>query len=302
MIEKEKYFVIFNPAAGGGRLTKRVEKILKNLQPFGITVELQKTKRRGDAICLVKDAYSQGWRNFLAIGGDGTVFEVVNGLFPIAQKVGEKPTLGLIPIGTGNSFLKDFTPDGINDSTLAIAKGRRYPCDVVELIHQDGSLYFVNLLSFGFVAEVAAKRNKNYGNLGELGYVLSVIFETARLHSYIFPMKVDSLEENRDPVIFISINNTRFTGGKMMMAPNANPSDGRVDLIQVYPLGRIELLRAFPKIFSGKHVDLPQVKMSQVQSIEFNFEHAVNVMVDGESLRLIPKHLRVLPNVLEIKA
>src|SRR5271156_2134097 len=114
-VSKAPFLAIVNPAAGGGRCGRLAPEILKRLRDSGIEMEVARTTRAGEASELARRAYAQGVRNFLAVGGDGTSYEIVNGLFPEAL-TRERPALGFLPLGTGNSFLRDFTTNGIEHS------------------------------------------------------------------------------------------------------------------------------------------------------------------------------------------
>jgi len=263
---------------------------------------VRETSAAGDASRFAREAYAAGRRHFIAVGGDGTSYEIVNGLFPLVGEPKKVPVLAFLPLGTGNSFLRDFTTEGEAHAIRSILEGKRRPCDVVKLTHRDGELHYINLLSFGFVADVCARRNRQFSAFGQLGYVFGVVREVAGLKPHRFPIRADEAAGNEDPSTFVSINNSRFTGGTMMMAPHADTGDGRADLIEVGAMGRFELLRAFPQIFKGTHVDLKKVRESKVKSIEFDVVGEVDAMVDGEVTRLWPKRLDVLPGALEVCA
>jgi diacylglycerol kinase (ATP) len=300
---RESLFAVLNPAAGGGRCREMAPRLLDRLSAAGIAVDVAETTAPGEATRLVREAYARGRRDFLSIGGDGTGFEVINGLFPNASSdPADRPSLGFLPMGTGNSFLRDFTQDPTEFSIHALIEGRRRPCDVIRLIHRDGELYYINILSLGFAADVAATRNRRFKAFGEFGYVLGVFRELAGLRAHPFPMKIAGVGEISKPLTFLSINNSRFTGGKMMMAPAADTSDGLADLILVDRMGRFSLLKSFPRIFKGTHVQMPEITSLKVSAIDFDLDREINVMVDGESLRLIPKRLEVLKGAFDARA
>jgi diacylglycerol kinase (ATP) len=114
-------------------------------------------------------------------------------------------------------------------------------------------------------------------------------------------MRVDGGALDDEPLAFASFNNSRFTGGKMMMAPDADTGDGLIDVIRVASLGRLDLLRTFPKIFTGEHVHNPAVTTAKVRRVDFDLDHEIDVMVDGEALRVVPKSLDVLPGALNVQ-
>ncbi len=296
------YLAIVNPAAGGGRCGEAFPAALKRLQEAGLEVEVATTTAAGEATELARAAWAEGRRKFIAAGGDGTSYEVVNGLFPAAASAGEVPELGFLPMGTGNSFLRDFTDEGAEHSIRALIEQRTRPCDVIRLEHRAGVLHYINILSIGFVADVNGLRARRFSGWGEAGYVFAVVTEVAGLHSRAFPMKVDDAAFDREPMVFASFNNSRFTGGKMMMAPEADTADGLIDFIRVAPLSRLNLLRTFPKIFKGTHVHNPAVTTSKVRTVEFEVDEEIDIMIDGEADRVIPTRLDVLPAALRVHA
>ncbi len=120
----KRFFAIVNPAAGGGRCGNLAAAALERVRAAGMELEVAATTRAGEATALAREAYARGVRNFLAVGGDGTAFEIVNGLFPEAQTEG-RAALGFLPLGTGNSFLRDFTTRGVEHTIEALAERRR---------------------------------------------------------------------------------------------------------------------------------------------------------------------------------
>lgn len=180
------FLAIVNPAAGGGRCGHLAKGALDKLRAANVEVEVVETKGSSQAAALARAAYARGRRHFIAVGGDGTACEIVNGLFPEAAG-GERATLGFLPLGTGNSFLRDFTTRGVEHSASAIITGQRRACDVLRLHHAAGDLYFINLLSMGFAADAAVVANRRFKPLGQFGYILAVMLCLARLRRRAFP-------------------------------------------------------------------------------------------------------------------
>jgi len=296
----DAWLAIVNPAAGGGRCGKQARAAIERLREGGVVVDVAETTRAGEATDLARDAWGNGRRNFIAVGGDGTGYEVVNGLFPAAGAGGSRPTLGFLPLGTGNSFLRDFTEQGAEHSIDALISGRTRPCDVMRLRCHERTLHSINLISVGFVAEVNGLRARRFKRWGEAGYVAAVVTAVVGLQSSAFPMRVDGGTLDDAPLCFASFNNSRFTGGKMMMAPDADTADGLIELVRVGPLGRIELLRTFPKIFKGTHVHHPQVTTAKPRTIDFAVDREVDLMIDGEAERATPQRLDVLAGALVV--
>ena len=157
----QRYLAIVNPAAGGGKRGKLLSPALERLRTGGIEVDVASTSSAGQATEIARQAYGRGVRNFIAVGGDGTAYEVVNGLFPQSADA-ELATLGFLPLGTGNSFLRDFSHEGVEHAIESLLAGSSRPCDVLRLRHRTGVIYYINLLSMVFSADVATLRAHNF--------------------------------------------------------------------------------------------------------------------------------------------
>lgn len=291
-----------NPAAGGGRSGKLLGPALERLRAGGVEVEIAATRSPGQATQIARDAYARGIRNFIVVGGDGTSFEVINGLYP--QALGsDPPTVGFLPLGTGNSFLRDFSEKGVDYAIESLLAQRRRPCDVLRLRHRNGVLYYINLLSVGFTADVATLRAGRFQAWGELGYVTSIFLTLARFHRRAFPLRVEGEGEyDIRRCLFLTFNNSKFTGGTMMIAPKADVSDGLIEYVRWGPIGRLGLIRNLPTLYDGSHLNHPLAERKATRRIEFNLDGPVDVMVDGEVLSLHCEELDVLPGALNIVA
>jgi diacylglycerol kinase (ATP) len=254
----------------------------------------------GHATQLAKEAFDQGYRQFIAVGGDGTAHEIVNGVFS-AGAAQRRISLGFLPLGTGNSFLRDFTKDGAEDSLKAILENRKRPVDLVKLTHGDGVTYSLNLLSIGFTADVGALTNRRFKPLGHFGYLLGVFVCVAQLNRRPFALRCDDdkdWDERRS--LLLTFNNSKFTGGTMMIAPNADPTDGYIEFVRWGPIGRFGLLKMLPKLYDGTHIQHPLASRRSVRHVEFNIPTPVDVMIDGEIVSLTCKSLDILPAALDV--
>jgi YegS/Rv2252/BmrU family lipid kinase len=290
--------VIVNGAAGGGRCAQRVDGLLERLRRSD-ELEVFRTEYVGHATELTREVVAGGYTDVIAAGGDGTVFEVVNGLFP-----SDKPSvrLGVLPLGTGNSLVRDFGLGEVGTAVTAITVGQARPVDVIRVCHDQGELYYLNLLSVGFSARAGALTNRRFKALGLSGYALSVVVSLARLHASAFPLRLDGGVKDERPCTLLSFSNSRFTGGDMMMAPSADVADGLVDVVRIGPMGRRRFLGCFPKIFKGTHPEMAETEVTLAGRVDFDLEEAVDVMVDGEILSLKLNSLEVLPGALEFIA
>jgi diacylglycerol kinase (ATP) len=296
----DNFLVIVNPAAGGGRCARLVIPALEKLRAAGLALDVRETSAIGDATRFAREAYKQGYRKFIAVGGDGTSYEIVNGLFPQALE-GQPPILGFLPLGTGNSFLRDFTDRGVDGAMAALLAQRTQPCDVLRMSHREGTIHYINLLSVGFAADVNMTRSRTFSGWGELGYFLSIFLRLARLDRRPFPLRAEGMTEiDRRRCLFLTFNNSKFTGGTMMIAPDAKVDDGLIEYVRWGPIGRLGLIRNLSTLYDGTHVKHPLAERRAVKQIEFQLEHPVDVMVDGEALTLHLEKLDVLPSALRV--
>jgi diacylglycerol kinase (ATP) len=296
----DAYLAVVNPAAGGGRGRKLVGPALERLRAGGVKIDVAETTASGQGADLARDAYTRGYRRFIAVGGDGTSYEIVNGLFPQAQH-GERPALAFLPLGTGNSFLREFTDRGAEYALEALLAGRSRPCDVLRLTHKDGALYYINLLSVGFTADVATLRARRFSGWGELGYQSSIFISLARFRRRPFPLQVDGEAHiDRRPCLFLTFNNSKFTGGTMLIAPKAEVNDGLIEYVRWGPIGRVGLVRNLPTLYDGTHINHPLAERRAAKRIDFHLDRPADVMVDGEVLTLHCQMLDVLHSALDI--
>jgi YegS/Rv2252/BmrU family lipid kinase len=295
-------FTIVNPAAGGGKCGERCGSALARLRDAGLTLEVRRSDGPGHATELAREAYAQGHRRFLAVGGDGTSFEIVNGLFPRPDGDDDPIVLGMLPLGTGNSFLRDFGITGARRALDALVRGDERPCDVVRATHDHGEIFFVNLLSVGFSARAGELTNQRFKRLGAAGYVAAVLLCVASLDYPVIPLSLDGGEIDARPAALISFSNSKFTGGTMMMAPHADVADGAVDVIRVGALPRGRFVATFPHIFRGTHVSRPGIEETRAKRVDLLDDGERPVMVDGEIFNLSVRALEVMPRALTVIA
>jgi len=297
---KDRFFAIVNPAAGGGKSAKLAGAALARLRNNGLKVDVIASSAPGHAGELAREAYVQGYRNFLAVGGDGTAHEIINGIFSRHANP-ERISLGFLPLGTGNSFLRDFTDKGADDSIRALLARRKRPVDLIRLTHATGEVYSFNILSIGFTADVGAITNRLFKPLGHLGYLLGVFVRIIQLRRRAFNLRCDDetvWDDRRS--LFLTFNNSKYTGGTMLIAPQADPSDGFIEFVRWGPISRLGLLRMLPRLYDGTHIEHPLASRKSVQHVEFDIPLPVDVLVDGEILSLKCKELDIIPSTLDV--
>ncbi len=248
-----------------------------------------------------KDIITADFNNFdalISVGGDGTLFHVLNGY--LKNKSEKRIPLGLIPVGTGNALSKDLNLEAGNISLAlqAIKKGVTKSFDIGKITDSKSDYYFANIAGCGFVTDVASTAQK-LKFLGKLSYTFGVLYRTV----FLKPFDVSIITENGEfnhSVIFIEVSNTRFTGSDFLMAPGAVVNDGYLDLTLLKKLSRFRLLQGLLKIFSGTHVHMPEVEVIKSKSMTITTSVPKQLTVDGEIFGYTPVTIDCENNRIEV--
>lgn len=292
-----KCLLVFNPKAANGRAKKLIDPIITHLKTNAIDPILIKTEYKGHAEQILSETDLSQYNAVAIAGGDGSLFEAVNGL--MKNKSSVKIPLGIIPVGTGNAFAKDLMLD-TNQWKQAldyIIAGRTRPVDLgyCQMKHQ--SFYFANIVGLGFVSDVNATA-QNLKFLGNIAYTLGVFKELIRLKPTQTKITANGMS-SESPMIFVEISNTRYTSN-FLMAPEASLDDGKLDITVLKPMSRMKLIRSFPKIFTGEHVHLDEVDSFQTDYLEIETEVAKVLTPDGELIGSTPVKISCVPRALEV--
>lgn len=273
--------------------------MVRRLRAAGLDLETRVTSAPGEAVEIVAECVRHGARRFLAVGGDGTAFEVLNGCLGKAP-VQERLRLALLPLGTGNSLLSD----------LGLLRGRRVEqilladrarsCDVLRLVTTEGERFMMGHFGIGFAAEVAELVNRRLKRWGVMAYLLGVLLSLRRLHTSTLRAAVDGDSLQRREATFVFVNNSRTVGGNMRMAPEASPFDGVADLVWVDPVPVGTLLLTLPRLFWGRHVTHPAVHVRQLHELVLDCTSAVPLLLDGEVEIAIPHRVELLPGAVDL--
>jgi len=289
--------LILNPVAGNGRGRKELEHILKLIHSYDISVDLVLTEYHEHAIEIAERTECADYDAVLVAGGDGTVYQVINGL--MRKPAEDRVPLGIIPIGTGNAGAWDTTGvRTVPEAMEIIAAGYTRMVDVGTFIMGHETYYFLNVIGVGFVAEVGDRAMK-FKWLGSAAYTLGVVWETLFLQSHHMHFRIDDREFDLSGT-FVEFCNTRYTAADMLMAPDAQIDDGYLDMVVCKQLSRRRLLRAFPKVFKGSHIELPEIEVHKVSSVKLWTEEPKVLIPDGEIFGRTPIEVGIEPGVLEI--
>ncbi len=272
----------------------RIEKALPGAQ-------ILETTRPKQATELARDAARNGAELVVAAGGDGTIGEVLNGM------LGTKSKLGVLPLGTGNDFARCLGIGTDLERAFAVLRGDFFRAiDVGRVEIEGNSRYFLNVAGAGFDSRVAARINEHrpriLAKLGGTGAYLVACLSEMRA----FPLAEMTLEINGKTVkhraVLCAVANASSYGGGMLVAPDADLSDGLFEICLIKALSRGAFLRAFPGVFAGKHVHHPKVEMFKTAKIRLECQPALPVLVDGDILGFTPATFEIVPRAVEVMA
>ena len=291
------FLLVFNPSAGAGRARRLLTGVESGLRRFGRVTTLL-TEAKGHATQLVTDSDLSACDAVIAAGGDGTLFEVLNGLY--RHEKGQRKPLGLVPVGTGNAFARDLglLPGNWQQGVELIGANRTQWVDVGRVTTRQTRFHFLNIVGAGLPVD-AMKTAAHLKLLGNPAYSIATLWQALWLKSYPLRLVLDGEPLDRDSM-FVEVSNTRYTGTTFLIAPAAKLDDGLLDVTLVSRLPRMRLLRLFPSIYSGQHVNYPEVMTRQVREIRIEAPEGLVLAPDGELYGNSPATITCLPRDLEI--
>jgi YegS/Rv2252/BmrU family lipid kinase len=296
---KIKHLLIYNPAAGRGKAGKLLEQVKASLREHDLEFDLYLTSKKGDALQYLQTVELNQYDGVIASGGDGTLFEVVNGLL---KNQGELIPIGILPVGTGNSTAKELNleTNDIDKALALISTGSTKDADVGRFETGGEEYYFINILGLGFVTDVLETANK-FKMLGEAAYTIGVLVKTIFLKPYDLTIEIDDKKISA-PNILVEVSNTKYTGGNFLMAPTASITDGYLDINILHKLNRRRLLSIFPKLFKGTHIHEPEIEYLQGRKISISCNPTKKISPDGELLGNTPITIECLPEKIRLYA
>lgn len=274
-----KLLLFYNDFAGNGRAKKQKEKALNLLKNAGHDITLIATEGGVKTSRTVSETSFEGYEGVFAAGGDGTLMEVANGY--IQNPTLKKPPLGILPIGTGNAFIRDlgYKTGQFKEviENLDASKTRWVDAGIA----QNGSapFYFFNIIGVGFTSDVTVTAQK-FKWLGNFAYTIGIFYRALNLQTEPTVLEVDGKTYKLD-TLFVEVSNTRYTSN-FLMAPAANFDDGLLDVTILKKMNTFQLMKSFPKILTGEHIHLHEVMSIQGKNIKISTKRSKAVSPDGE--------------------
>lgn len=299
--------VVLNPVSAGGRTLTRWPATTRALRSAGVTFETHRTAGPGDATHAVRAALERGCRTIVAVGGDGTLNEVVNGFFDAGgAPIGGDAILALLPSGTGGDFRRAVgIPNDIDAAARLIAIGsvRRIDAGRIEFGNGDRR-FFVNIADCGMGGEVAARVNrsgaKRGGARGSAIFLGTSLMTLLRYASRTARIEIDGTVIERD-VRSVVIANGRYFGAGMHVAPNAVLDDGEFDVVIIGETGRTRALTGIPSLYRGRHLNRREVEVYRARTVRVTCEGEPMLFdVEGEQVGATPATLTCLPDAIAL--
>lgn len=304
--------LVCNPISGSRRGLAYLSRVRRALEVAEIPYTHAITKGRGDAARLAHSAVLQGCGAVVAIGGDGTFFEVVNGVIGLGVGAGvekEPVAVGLVQAGRGSDFGRSAgIPSDVEAACARLVEGRIRLIDLGRVTYRafDGkerTRYFANAAGMGFDAEVSIRANAGSRLMGStLPYLSSLLATLWTYHNKRVTVRLDDRQAWQARINSIVVANGQYFGGGMKIAPEAQLADGCLDIVALGDLGKIDLMRNVPKVYDGSHLSHPKVKSSRGREVKVTSPERILLQADGEVLGTAPALFSVIPHALHLIA
>jgi len=308
--EKSKVFLVVNPRAGGRFVEKNWPTIESGLRTvLDASFEHEFTEHRNHATEVSRRALREGFETIVAVGGDGTINEVVNGFFEAEKPVNPEAVLGILAAGTGSDLARTLNlPDDLESALRRLIGKEARTIDVgtAEFATTEGAMlkrYFINIANFGLVGDVMKRVNRSSKPFGgNLTYQWSTIVSLARHKSRRVSVQIEDRAPAELSLLNFIVANGAFFGSGMKCAPNARIDDGLFETIQIGDLGFFQALTNLRKFTKGEYLTHPKVEYGRARSVSATSDEEVPVEMDGEVVGLLPAAFRITPGAIKVRA
>lgn len=302
----EDWFVIVNPNAGNGKGGKDLNRISDLLGKNDIKFNAKSTQRKGHATEFTRELIADGYRKIISIGGDGTLNEIINGIFTQDLCPATEILLSLIPVGTGNDWGRMFGIPLIYEGAVqVIREGKHMLHDIGVISYYNGEdkakTYFLNIAGLGFEAVVVRRTNKqkDKGMSNKAIYFYNLLSSLISYRNTPVDITIDG-RTSKAKVFSINVGNGRYCGGGMRQTPDALPDDGLFDITVIKEMGKIEIIRNLQLLYDGTIMSHPKVDGYRSNNLKVTSESLLFVEADGESLGHTPVEFSIIPSAVNI--
>lgn len=307
----DRYLVIVNPNSGSKKGAKDWDHIARLLTSENITFDNIFTEHKNHAIYLSREAVINGYRKIIVVGGDGTMNEVINGIFSQDEVPSMDIKIGMIPVGTGNDWGRMYgIPNNYKKAVGILKNGSLYTQDAGKITYhlkgEKHKRFFVNMAGVGYDAFVAYKTNKmkEKGRGGVLAYLINLITGLVQYRFKHMILRIDAQEVFNGKVFSAAIGICKFNGGGMLQLPFAIPNNGKFDITLIKKASKFKVISNIKNLYDGSFVKIPEVETFEGKkvSIESKPKHSMYLEADGESLGHTPLDFEIIPKSISLIA
>ena len=291
----EKIHFVLNPKAGNGISLKIFQEIEGELKSNNVKYTLFKSQGKNDIFNHVMSDEIPDCDLICAMGGDGTIHEIADGLMQ-SGKASDLP-FSIIPSGTGNAFAQTLGELKPKKAIQKILDGERLKIDAMEIKQGSKTSYAVNIIGWGMASRVN-QISDQLRILGGIRYNIASLIGIATMKKKKLILRMDDEVINEDALFFLALN-TVYTGKGMKMAPDADFTDGLIDIIMFKSATKLQVVNIFLKLFSGKHIFAPRVTYKKVESFRIESE-GDDLNIDGENQGYTPIDVRVVKKCITL--
>jgi diacylglycerol kinase (ATP) len=293
-----KIQLIHNPHSGGGRGKELAPLAIKALKDAGHEVEDHDTLYHDHATEIVKHLDLNACDILVSVGGDGTMYEVLNGLIK-NKNVKTYPTFAVIPVGTGNSFSQDIGMKTWRDGVKAIISNKKKAVDVMKFNTEGEDYYSLNCIGFGLPTDVCINGIKYKKVFGKGAYTVSALVEIMRFKPFHTKLEVDGVLHEFDAAL-VNFSNSTIFGGNMKISPESIIDDGEIEVVVLENCRKGEIIKALPTVYKGEHLSNPHITVYKGKHFKVETFPEKILNPEGEIFGVTPMEVTVLPKMLEM--
>lgn len=305
-MSKSSWIAIVNMTAGGGRTERDWPSIAQILQKEGIRYEPYFTDRRLHASIIARNKIKEGYSKIIVVGGDGTMNEVINGVFAQKRIHTTEVMLGMISVGTGNDWAKTFNiPTDYEGAVRTIKQQKTFIQDAGLVNYRksgkEWNRYFINIAGMGFGARVVERTNrmKENGKSGPLLYFYNIFYSLIKYRSKKAVIEIDGKSYNRK-IFSLNVGIGKYNGGGMIQVPHAIADDGLYSITLIKKIGKLNVIANMKKLYNGNIVKHSKVETYMAKSVQIDGSSLLKVETDGESLGHGPVSFQIIPRSVRV--
>jgi len=305
-MNKSNWIAIVNVAAGGGKTKKDWPSIAKILQKEDIRYEPYFTDRRLHASIIARNKINEGYSRIIVVGGDGTMNEVINGVFAQKRIQTTEVMLGMISVGTGNDWARTFKIPADYEGAVRTIKEQKTFIQDAGLVHyqkngKEWKRYFINIAGLGFGARVVERSNrmKEQGRNGAMLYFYNIFYSLIRYRSKMAVIEIDGISYNRK-IFSLNVGIGKYNGGGMIQVPHAIADDGLYSITLIRKMGKLNVIANMKKLYNGNIAKHSKVETYMARTVQISDSSLLKVETDGESLGHGPVSFQIIPRSVTV--